>query len=460
MNNALSNVLTKKRIHSSQPANYQEALDQDSRPVPSILRPSGNQDVGPLKIPTSWYLDRSIHELEVERIWKRSWQMAAREEDLAEVGDTWVYDIANVSLLLVRSTKDTIKAFYNACLHRGVALRSCPGRVQSLQCPFHGFTWALDGSLKMIPLPENFPHINKETFRLQEVKVGRWDGFVFVNLDPAAESLETYLGKFPSLCEKYPFKNRVKTVHLAKVFPCNWKLLQEAFMEAWHVLTTHPQFAKNSGERCFQQEAWGNFSRGILGMGTTSDLVSSTPTPQEIVEITMGRWDDEASLPAIPTGIPTRQALATISRDMLRATWGGLVDELCDAEVIDIVYFTVFPNFNPFGGLSPIVYTFRPYGDDHTKSIMDFMLITPVAPGAPRPKPAAVRWLKEDEDFTGFPELGMLGPFVSQDIANLGQIMKGLRNNPRKEVVFAKDQELKIRHFYSLWQKATGLTAE
>lgn len=385
--------------------------------------------------------------------------MACREEELAEVGDTQVYDIAGISIVLVRSSKSAIKAFYNACLHRGVTLRKCGGHVTQLRCPFHGFTWGLDGSLKMIPCADNFAHVKRDEFRLPEVKVGLWGGFVFINLDPNAESLETYLGELPRHFERYPYDGRVKTLHVAKVFPCNWKLAQEAFMEAWHVLEVHPQYAYTAGERCNQQEAWGNFSRGILPYCITSDYIRDTPAPQKIYEAALGRWDDSEPLPPIPEGMSARTAVANASREMLRGTWGKKVDELSDAEMVDIIYFTLFPNFNPFGALQPLVYRFRPYGDDHTKSIMDMMLVTAVPAGANPPEPASTRWLSEGEDFSVVPELGALGPFVSQDIANLGQIMQGVRNNQRRRVVFAREQELKIRHFYSLWQRATGLDA-
>jgi phenylpropionate dioxygenase-like ring-hydroxylating dioxygenase large terminal subunit len=448
-----------RRSHPSQPANYVEALEQDTGKVPQMLYPHGERDVGPLEIPTSWYLERSIHELEVERIWKRTWQMACREEDIANVGDTWVYDIANTSIVLARVTSSEIKAFYNACLHRGVALRKGPGRVPYLKCPFHGFTWNLNGTLKMVPCPENFPHIKADEFRLPEVRVGRWGGFVFINLDPNAPSFDSYLGDFGRHFARYPYENRIKTLHVAKVFPCNWKLLQEAFMEAWHVLTTHPQYGRSSGERCNQQEAWGNYSRGIVASCITSDYIPETPSPQEVYEAAMGHWDDEPPLPRLPDGMSSRAAFAQSSRGLLRPAWGALVDELSDAEMIDIFYYTLFPNFNPFGTLQPLVYRFRPNGDDHASSIMDLMMITPVAKEGERPIAAEVRWLSSSEDFTAVPELGSLGAFVSQDIANLSQITKGLRNNQRGKVVFAKDQELKIRHFYALWQQAMGLSA-
>src|SRR6476469_1970817 len=130
---------------------YQDILDADTRKVPVILRTTGTRDVGPTEIPTEWYLSQEVHELEVDRIWKRTWQMACREEDIPAVGDTLVYDIVGISLVLVRSAPGTVRAFYNSCLHRGRPLRDYPGRVNQLQCPYHGFTWSLDGELVSVP---------------------------------------------------------------------------------------------------------------------------------------------------------------------------------------------------------------------------------------------------------------------------------------------------------------------
>jgi len=91
--------------------------------VPDILRMTGSEDIGPLEIPTDWYLSRDVYEREKQRIWRRRWQVACREEDIPEVGDSWVYDVADLSILVVRSASDTFRAFYNACLHRGRSLR-------------------------------------------------------------------------------------------------------------------------------------------------------------------------------------------------------------------------------------------------------------------------------------------------------------------------------------------------
>src|SRR3546814_3009319 len=103
--------------------------------------------------------------------------MACRVDELRNVGDTWVYEVASLSFVIVRSDPQTIKAFYNSCLHRGRPLRDCPGQVSHLKCPFHGFTWGLDGGLRGVPAREEFPTVTNEAFRLPEAKVALWGGF-------------------------------------------------------------------------------------------------------------------------------------------------------------------------------------------------------------------------------------------------------------------------------------------
>src|SRR6266404_9289107 len=160
---------------------YQQLLDGDSRAVPRALRQTYPFTGGPDEIPVRRYLDRGYHELEKSRLWSRVWQVACRDEQIPSVGDTWVYDIADKAYLIVRTGTgpDDIVAYPNACLHRGRTLRDGPGRVTELQCSFHGFCWHLDGGLKRIPSPWDFPHVDASAWGLRHLRVGRWGGFVF-----------------------------------------------------------------------------------------------------------------------------------------------------------------------------------------------------------------------------------------------------------------------------------------
>ena len=118
---------------------YQEMLDKENNPVPDSLRENTNTYLGSETLPVSRYLSREFHEKEVEKMWKRTWQAACRETEIADAGDYYVYDIARYSILVVRNENGDIKGFHNACLHRGRQLRQDCGNSKELKCPFHGF---------------------------------------------------------------------------------------------------------------------------------------------------------------------------------------------------------------------------------------------------------------------------------------------------------------------------------
>ena len=107
---------------------YQELLDADTRPVPSVLREVSPPKLDLTSVPRSRYVSQAFHDLEMERVWRRVWQVACREEQIPEVGDHVVYEIGDHSIIVVRSAPGRIQAFQNVCLHRGRLLREMGGR--------------------------------------------------------------------------------------------------------------------------------------------------------------------------------------------------------------------------------------------------------------------------------------------------------------------------------------------
>jgi phenylpropionate dioxygenase-like ring-hydroxylating dioxygenase large terminal subunit len=432
---------------------YQQILDTDTRPVPNALRMEHPGDFGTADLPADRYFRRDIHEREVERIWKRDWQFACREEAIPEVGDTEVYDIADISILLVRSSPSEIKAYYNACLHRGRQIRDRGGRMTELQCPFHGFCWRLDGSLKRVPAQWDFPHVDAERFRLPEVRVGTWAGFVFVNLDPEAEPLQSYLGDLPSHFESWALEDRYTEAHVVKTLPCNWKVAQEAFMESYHIVTTHPQVLTAIGDTQSQYDVFGNWSRAITPRGVPSEHLRSVPTEQEMFDSMVGRGLDDPPIATVPEGASARSLTAAGSRERLRTTIGDRADELCDAELVDSFYYTVFPNFHPWGAYNRLIYRFRPNGNDPETSLFEILLLAPFK--GERPAPARVHRLGLDDSFMDAPELGQYGRVFEQDAFNLGKVQRGLHTLvlTKPGVTLARYQETKIRHFYRMYDE-------
>jgi phenylpropionate dioxygenase-like ring-hydroxylating dioxygenase large terminal subunit len=426
---------------------YQELLDRDSRPVPESFREHSARELPPARVPIARYTTREFHDLEVEKVWKRVWNFACREEEIPGVGDHVVYEIAHLSLVVMRCAENEIRAFHNTCLHRGRRLRDRGGRVSEIRCPFHGWAWRLDGSFQGPECPWDFPDLDAAAYRLPEAKVGTWGGFVFVNMDRDAEPLESYLGELPRHFERWPLEERYKEAHVAKELPCNWKVAQEAFMEAYHVVNTHPQLLPGIGDTNSQYDAWGNFSRAITANMTPSPHLDWSPSEQDMLDTMTGASLDEVPFVRVAEGMTARRTLAQMARMRLAALVPD-AHELSDAELSDSFYYTVFPNFHPWGAYNRIVYRFRPCGRRHDRCIMEVIYLAPFR--GRRPPPAPVHWLSDDEDWTCAPELGFLARVFNQDTANLGRVQAGLESAAHDVVTLARYQETKIRHFHAL----------
>jgi phenylpropionate dioxygenase-like ring-hydroxylating dioxygenase large terminal subunit len=440
---------TKTKQGRSRALTYQELLDTDTRPVPEVLRAVNPLDLPYQEIAIDRYLSRDFFSLEIDKLWKRVWQMACREDDISAVGDHLVYEIAGLSFIVVRTAADQIRAFYNSCLHRGRLLREAGGqRAAEFRCPFHGFAWNLDGTLKHVPCQWDFPQLRAAEWSLPEAKVGTWGGFVFINPDPACTPLDQFLGsELTEQFKRWPLERRFKQAHVAKILRCNWKVAQEAFMEAFHVVATHPQLLAGIGDANSQYDTWGNFSRAITPNGTPSPHLSWQPSQQEMFDAMTDRRLDEPPVYKLPPGSTARQASAAASRESLRSILGRAVDDLCDAEHVDSFYYTVFPNFHPWGAYNRIVYRFRPFGTEVEQSIMECLYLAPYKEGE-KPPSAPMRLLGPDDDWCEAPELGFLARVFNQDVFNLPKVQLGLRTTAKKTVTPASYQETKIRHFH------------
>src|SRR3546814_1412283 len=115
--------------------------------LPASLKKESALDHTPLSIDVERYYSREFHDLEVEKLWRRVWQLACHEDEIPEVGDALVYDIASLSFIVVKTGEDEFSAYPNACRHRGRRLLDCPKKgLTNFRCPFHGWSWKLDGT--------------------------------------------------------------------------------------------------------------------------------------------------------------------------------------------------------------------------------------------------------------------------------------------------------------------------
>ncbi len=203
----------------------------------------------PEKIPAARYHDQAFFELERQKLWPHVWQMACRLEEIPEVGDYVEYSILEKSVIIVH-TKSGVKAFHNACRHRGVRLATGPGNCgkQGFICPFHGWRWNAEGENTFVFGKQIFSEelLDRAEIDLKPCRVEFWAGCAFINFDNAAPSLLESLGP---VADRLNARNADKLKMdwwYGTVLPTNWKLAMEAFMEGYHTMRTHPQLQQLS----------------------------------------------------------------------------------------------------------------------------------------------------------------------------------------------------------------------
>jgi hypothetical protein len=207
------------------------------------------------------------------------------------------------------------------------------------------------------------------------------------------------------------------------------------------------------GDANSQYDAWDTFSRAITPNMTPSPHLDWQPTEQDMLDSMLTRSLDAEPVIRVPEGMTARRLLAQMTRMQLQASVPS-VQELTDAELADSFYYTVFPNFHPWGAYNRIVYRFRPAGNDPDRCSMEVMYLSPFR--GRRPPPARIHWLGEDESWTNAPELGFLARVFDQDTANLANVQRGLHAAQHSHVTFGAYQETKLRHFHALLERAVS----
>lgn len=441
----------------------QEVLAEDSRPAPDVLRfESPPEGMGTADIPVGRYFEQAWHDREMDAVWRKCWQMACREEELAKTGDHIVYEIGDESIIVVRTAAGSIRAFVNVCLHRGVLLRKEGGCVQRFKCPFHGFAWTLEGRLDHVPSGWDFSHVDADGFNLPEVKVGLWGGFVFVNFDPDCETLESYLEVLPAHFERFALQDRWKAGHVCKVLPCNWKLAQEAFVESFHIPVAHPQTTTYVAWDSTQYDVFPGV-RHVNRMITLEAIASPTTTMPGVDKTIRHMQRDvafHANTDVSATGPrDVRNQFADNARAKLSRAARRDLSDMSNAEVVDVIQYSLFPNLVPWGGHGvPICYRFRPYRNDPERCVMEIMLLFAKAEDGSHPPPAEPHWLSEDQNWSDAPQLGSAGFVADQDTENLRRIQRGLRASHKPGITLANYQESRIRHFHRTLDQYMGET--
>ena len=193
-------------------------------------------------IPARWYTDPEFLEGERSRVFWATWQPVGHIVDVAAPGQYFNCEIAGEPIVVVRGKDDVVRAFANVCRHRAAALVSEPGCANVLKCPYHGWTYQLDGRLLGAPEIEGIENWNREDVRLPEYRVAVWGPFMFVNVDGKAPPLKEVMGAIPTETAALgcPVDRLKFSQRRDYSIDCNWKVYVDNYLEGYHLPTAHP----------------------------------------------------------------------------------------------------------------------------------------------------------------------------------------------------------------------------
>jgi choline monooxygenase len=233
-------------------------------------------------LPPYCYTAQEWYDLEVERMWRRSWILLGRAEEVPNPGDYRRVDIVGEPLIMVRGRDNLVRVFSAICRHRGCIIKRGDGNSNALSCPYHGWTYSLTGELVGVPGMKEVENFRKEDFGLIPVKTETWGGFILINLDPKAAPLMDSLGTMARRLESYRFEDMRVTRKLVNRVEGNWKIWLENSREGYHTRIVHAK----------------TYQRFYHGRGTNEWRHVGEPG---VYELMSGSNDDGLYLPLDPT---------------------------------------------------------------------------------------------------------------------------------------------------------------
>ena len=375
------------------------------------------------RAPKERYFDPDFYQMEVEMLWPRVWQMACRLEEIPQAHDFIEYEILDQSIVVVRSEDMGVRAFQNACRHRGVRVVEGSGTCETgFICPFHGWCYGPDGKNNFVPASKTFAahNLDPAELNLTPVRCETWGGCAWINLDDDAPPLRQCIEPFASILDAWKVESLRTEWWYACRLPVNWKLAEEAFMEQYHVIEAHPQLVipgrmppRHGGAldpRAFieaELHYLRTMSEGMAGMVHAND-----------VRIAEGLADME--LPSDP-----KEAIALWQRTLNDAVvrWhrdaGSDIPDLnqLEAQKLNEPMGYCFPHYFVLPMYSSASsYRFRPLGPEET--LMEIWSLTRFPDGAGPGKPTRPEvWEWDDPRWP---------PIPAQDFSNLPRQQKGL----------------------------------
>jgi Rieske 2Fe-2S family protein len=247
---------------------------------------------GAKTLPQRYFVSPAVFAEEQEKVFSKQWVLVGHQSQIAKSGDYFTAEVAGESLIIVRDKRGEIHGFYNVCRHRGSRLiENRNGQSQGIQCPYHAWTYGLDGRLIGAPHMDDVPGFDKADYSLRPVSLALWEGFIFVNLADASArhggqaarggymSLEEW---FAPLAGKFSRWNQPALRSARRIeydVGANWKLIFQNYSECYHCLGVHPELSKISPHDSAKNDLTeGPFLGGFMRIASDKSLTMSGHT--------------------------------------------------------------------------------------------------------------------------------------------------------------------------------------
>ncbi len=214
------------------------------RELASVRRPLREAST----LPARFYHDPAIYRQELVTMFSKMWLCVGREQDVEKPGDYLTRTVGEESVIVVRDVDGGVHAFHNVCRHRGSRLlsESSGSGLRHLQCPYHAWTYGLDGALRVAPHMEDARDFDRSKFGLNRVRLERWDGFLFINFSNEGPGLMEFLGEMGTKFARYGMGGLRRGKRIDYTVATNWKMLAENYSECYHCALIHPELNRVS----------------------------------------------------------------------------------------------------------------------------------------------------------------------------------------------------------------------
>lgn len=397
---------------------------------------NGWSPTGDGRVPKTRYVSADFLRLELERVFANTWLLAGAAADVDQAGGYFTFEIGDESVIVVRSD-DGVKAFHNACAHRGRLLREPGiGHARTFRCPYHLWEYDLDGTLQRLPEPECFAAaFEGERPRLRQVAAEVWGGFVWVSFAAEPEPFDVFLGPVAARLAPYHLEEYALVEDQTVDLPCNWKVGVDAFNEAYHLRAVHPQLLQMLDEVNVEQELLGRHSCIRVPFGLASPSARDRETVNDLLR---GLLREAGLDPARYGGTASevRGAIQRILRERGDFDFAGLSDD----QLTDNHQYYVFPNLTlNLYATKHMLLRHRPHPTDPNRMLLDQQQYVRVPRGGQRPQRP-----KHQKFAYG---KGSLGFVTDQDTFNLVRVQRGMRTAGFDGLLLGEN-EGRIRHMH------------